>query len=1031
MLCDDMGLGKTLQVLSLVLARPSPAGWAVERLPARTDEPCPIKATLVVAPACNLEEWEREIRTHLREGAITYCTYTKQRGGDVSVERQQRDRAQAEAAAALLEEAGRPRRERKAAVRFDVAELGSAPRRSAPAARRAAADSAAAAAAAQPQQQPERLHADSEVLAVTQRAHRFVGPGGAAPPPLVDCDVVLVSFETLRDEMRSGPDDTVFSTLGFWRVVLDEAQLVANSTSAAAIMCSQLWRRHAWVATGTPINARADELQGLLTFLGLRPFADDVAWRLLLHQGYLNRAPASLARMRSLLRGIMLRRSKDDPAIAEQIRVPPLVWETRRLRLSAAEQATYHVALQALRDSHRLYARARSEGQQGALGRLMGDLTRLRQMLCHPSVINSERLAGGNNRAAVIASGERLPQAVIMARLVIDAYSKRDADAIRSLQARAVLAAFRAPPDGGVPKCATDLRDEVLAGAAEAMLRLPRAERHAVLEAAISRRERECRMYSSASTRAARLASCARGLCGLGDVSDGSVVHHEGNPLALCASLLERLERLASSTDAGRLADAEARAWPADESSMEKLKQLPRRWATLYESLAPIWGEGTPRVEGEADDDDKPARGGKRRARSGGGGGEGSGSGPGTPSLTALAERMLAGASGDRGNANGDGQSGSEAEDDGQSGEEDDVSRRPQAGQKRKHLAPPGGSVASLRRAQEMAAQAAARLRESMRSLTYMQGQQAASRAPRSSSTIDGAVSGVDAVASGGAAGSSDPPAADSAAVGSERCVICFEDRDQVDDWAITQCMHEGCWECMLTTVREHRRCPICREPLQPSQLHRAAAEKDTADEPVEADPEPASSTAGGAAATAAAASEYGTKVAALLGIVGEACAADGGKVVIFSGWTRLLRLTAEALSAHGLSNASLAGSPEAKRSALRSFRSAHGASVLLVPLFGGASGAGGGGAAGLTLTEARTAILLEPQLQPGIERQAAGRISRIGQTRETRCIRLIMENTIEPNILRWQEQRLATGTASSAAQLSIDDLNALVGSGR
>ena len=59
----------------------------------------------------------------------------------------------------------------------------------------------------------------------------------------------------------------------------------------------------------------------------------------------------------------------------------------------------------------------------------------------------------------------------------------------------------------------------------------------------------------------------------------------------------------------------------------------------------------------------------------------------------------------------------------------------------------------------------------------------------------------------------------------------------------------------------------------------------------------------------------------------------------------------------------------------------------MQIPLFGGASGAGGGGAAGLTLTQATVAYLLEPALQPGIERQAAGRIARIGQSKETKLI--------------------------------------------
>ena len=69
--------------------------------------------------------------------------------------------------------------------------------------------------------------------------------------------------------------------LGFWRIVLDEAQVVSNTNSAAALMASALWRRHAWVVTGTPVNAKLSELQGLLAFLDVRPFADPQAFHLL------------------------------------------------------------------------------------------------------------------------------------------------------------------------------------------------------------------------------------------------------------------------------------------------------------------------------------------------------------------------------------------------------------------------------------------------------------------------------------------------------------------------------------------------------------------------------------------------------------------------------------------------------------------------------------------------------------------------------------------------------------------------------
>lgn len=88
---------------------------------------------------------------------------------------------------------------------------------------------------------------------------------------------------------------------------------------------------------------------------------------------------------------------------------------------------------------------------------------------------------------------------------------------------------------------------------------------------------------------------------------------------------------------------------------------------------------------------------------------------------------------------------------------------------------------------------------------------------------------------------------------------------------------------------------------------------------------------------------------------------------------------------------------------------------MLLVPLFGGSSGAGGGGAAGLTLTEASVAILLEPALQPGIEQQAVGRVHRLGQQRTTRVLRLLVEDTIEQKVLKLQEQKMIQSGGESS----------------
>lgn len=51
-------------------------------------------------------------------------------------------------------------------------------------------------------------------------------------------------------------------------------------------MASELRRRHAWVVTGTPVNSSIKELEGLLSFLGSRPFAEQSVFGALVHNAF-------------------------------------------------------------------------------------------------------------------------------------------------------------------------------------------------------------------------------------------------------------------------------------------------------------------------------------------------------------------------------------------------------------------------------------------------------------------------------------------------------------------------------------------------------------------------------------------------------------------------------------------------------------------------------------------------------------------------------------------------------------------------
>ena len=75
-LCDEMGLGKTLETLMLVLASQPPKGWAVQDLSkmqsAQQLEPVPIRSTLIVMPANLLQQWQDELSTHVKRGALKW-----------------------------------------------------------------------------------------------------------------------------------------------------------------------------------------------------------------------------------------------------------------------------------------------------------------------------------------------------------------------------------------------------------------------------------------------------------------------------------------------------------------------------------------------------------------------------------------------------------------------------------------------------------------------------------------------------------------------------------------------------------------------------------------------------------------------------------------------------------------------------------------------------------------------------------------------------------------------------------------------
>lgn len=137
-------------------------------------------------------------------------------------------------------------------------------------------------------------------------------------------DIVITTYSTLVAEWLS---NSTLHKIRWFRIVLDEgwclcffqktgidhqtAHLIGDSSTKRAQAVFALEGVRRWCLTGTPIQNRISDLIGLLKFLRIHPLQSHTRFQAEIINPLKNSDPDGLSRLRSMLRVIMLRRTKE------------------------------------------------------------------------------------------------------------------------------------------------------------------------------------------------------------------------------------------------------------------------------------------------------------------------------------------------------------------------------------------------------------------------------------------------------------------------------------------------------------------------------------------------------------------------------------------------------------------------------------------------------------------------------------------------------------------------------------------------